>query len=133
MRNYTRLDDGLPVRLMADPKHDDGARLDLGDEEQWVLHAAVLQYLDRRAEEADTSGAAGAESSPTSVGSGSEPDDEAEGALDLLDALEGDEPLRLDRASLVLIRELLSEYLAGAPLRDRATCRSVLAEVRDRL
>jgi len=106
---------------MADPKHDDGARLDLGDEEQWVLHAALLDYLDRRADDA-TDG----ETTPL---------DEVDGddAVELLDALEDDEPLRLDREGLLLVRELLSEYLAGAPLRDRATCRSVLSEVRDEL
>lgn len=105
---------------MADPKHDDGARLDLGDEEQWVLHAALLDYLDRRADDDD------GETAPL---------DEADGgdAVELLDALEDDEPLRLDREGLLLVRELLSEYLAGAPLRDRATCRSVLSEVRDEL
>ncbi|QKY20371.1 hypothetical protein B4589_008255 [Halolamina sp. CBA1230] len=110
---------------MVDPRHDDGARLDLGDEEQWVLHAALLDYLDRRAEETTD---AEAETAPA-------PLDEADGddAVELLDALEDDEPLRLDREGLLLVRELLSEYLAGAPLRDRATCRSVLAEVRDEL
>ncbi|GAB7011947.1 DUF7853 family protein [Halolamina salina] len=112
---------------MADPRHDDGARLDLGDEEQWVLHAALLDYLDRRADE--PSGDAG--SSPAPLDRETDTDDEA--ALELLDALEDDEPLRLDRGGLLLVRELLSEYLAGAPLRDRATCRSVLADVRDEL
>jgi len=112
---------------MADPRHDDGARLDLGDEEQWVLHAALLDYLDRRASE--PTGDAG--SSPAPLDRETDTDDEA--ALELLDALEDDEPLRLDRGELLLVRELLSEYLAGAPLRDRATCRSVLADVRDEL
>ncbi|KPN29609.1 hypothetical protein SY89_00323 [Halolamina pelagica] len=119
---------------MADPKHDDGARLDLGDEEQWVLHAALLQYLDERTDEAT-------ESTPDDHGFPDPPAGEDEppageksaAAIDLLDALEGEEPLRLDREALLLVRELLSEYLAGAPLRDRATCRSVLAAVRDEL
>ena len=115
---------------MADPKHDDGARLDLGDEEQWVLHAALLQYLDRRAEEAATSTGADAGSPPAP---GEEADADGEPALALLEALESGESLRLEHESLLLVRELLSEYLAGAPLRDRATCRSVLAEVRDEL
>ena len=120
---------------MADPKHDDGARLDLGDEEQWVLHAALLDYLDRRADEATGSpgGDAGAEPSPAALDEEATPDQESEAVVVLLDALEDDEPLRLDREGLLLVRELLSEYLAGAPLRDRATCRSVLAEVRDEL
>ena len=116
---------------MADPKHDDGARLDLGDEEQWVLHAALLQYLDRRAEEVGASEAEGPSTVP--VGDEAAPDGEAADAVELLDALENEEALCLDRDSLLLIRELLSEYLAGAPLRDRATCRSVLADVRDEL
>lgn len=124
---------------MADPKHDDGSRLDLGDEEQWVLHTALLQYLDRRAAEETTSPTAA--DAPDTVDAATAPtpvddeiiDEETAGALELLDALEGDDVLELDREALLLIRELLSEYLAGAPLRDRATCRSVLAEVRDEL
>lgn len=115
---------------MADPKHDDGARLDLGDEEQWVLHAALLQYLDRRAEEASSAGIdAGSPPAPEE----GDADEETENAIALLEALESGEALCLERESLLLVRELLSEYLAGAPLRDRATCRSVLAEVRDEL
>jgi acyl-CoA thioesterase FadM len=116
---------------MADPKHDDGARLDLGDEEQWVLHAALLQYLDRRAEEAATSTGTDIESVSASEEDGT--DEATENAIDLLESLESGEALHLERESLLLVRELLSEYLAGAPLRDRATCRSVLAEVRDEL
>lgn len=124
---------------MADPKHDDGSRLDLGDEEQWVLHTALLQYLDRRTAEETTSPTAA--DAPDTVDTGTAPapvddeslDEEVEDALELLDALESDDVLELDREALLLIRELLSEYLAGAPLRDRATCRSVLTEVRDEL
>lgn len=116
---------------MVDPKHDDGARLDLGDEEQWVLHAALLQYLDRRAEGTATS--TGADTESVSTPEEGEPDEETENAIELLESLENGAPLHLDRESLLLVRELLSEYLAGAPLRDRATCRSVLAEVRDEL
>ena len=120
---------------MADPKHDDGARLDLGNEEQWVLHAALLNYLDRRADEATgaTGSDAGTEPSTAALDGEATADEESEAAVELLAALEGDEPLRLDHEALLLVRELLSEYLAGAPLRDRATCRSVLAEVRDEL
>ncbi|GAB7094684.1 hypothetical protein JCM30237_18370 [Halolamina litorea] len=113
---------------MADPKHDDGARLDLGDEEQWVLHTALLQYLDRRAE-----GGADAGPSTAPVGDDAGMEAESETAVELLTRLESEDALCLDRESLLLVRELLSEYLAGAPLRDRATCRSVLAEVRDEL
>ncbi|WP_049980678.1 DUF7853 family protein [Halolamina rubra] len=118
---------------MADPKHDDGARLDLGDEEQWVLHAALLQYLDERTD--DTTEPAADDGGFPDSADEEEPAMEGKpaAALELLDALEGDEPLRLDREALLLVRELLSEYLAGAPLRDRATCRSVLAAVRDEL
>jgi hypothetical protein len=120
---------------MADPKHDDGARLDLGDEEQWVLHAALLDYLDRRADQATGSpgGDADAEPAPTALDGETTADEESEAAVELLDALEDEEPLHLDHEELLLVRELLSEYLAGAPLRDRATCRSVLADVRDEL
>lgn len=119
---------------MADPKHDDGARLDLGDEEQWVLHTALLQYLDKRAEEATApTGGVDVDRVPAPADDEMVPDEEAADALDVLDALEDNPPLRLDRETLLLVRELLSEYLAGAPLRDRASCRSVLAEVRDQL
>lgn len=119
---------------MADPKHDNGACLDLGDEEQWVLHAAILQYLDRRAEEtgAPTTGDAD-RSRSAELGDETAPDEKSENVLTFLSALEDSESLRLDRESLLLVRELLSEYLAGAPLRDRATCRSVLSGVRDKL
>ncbi|MFB6220107.1 MAG: hypothetical protein ABEH90_01595 [Halolamina sp.] len=94
---------------MADPEHEDGVTLDLGDEEEWVLHAALLDHLDQRADD-------------------HEPD-----AVELLERLENGELLVLGRDQLELIRKILSEYLAGAPLRDRATCRNVLSEVREKL
>ncbi|MFW5949601.1 MAG: hypothetical protein ACOCSD_08395 [Halolamina sp.] len=116
---------------MVDPQHDDGARLDLADEEQWVLHAALLDHLDRRTNE--SAGATGGDLPAPVTDDEGAADEAPANAIALLEALEDDEPICLDRAGLLLVRERLSEYLAGAPLRDRSTCRSVLADVRDEL
>lgn len=96
---------------MPGPEHDNGVRLDLGDEEEWVLHAALLDHLDSQAE--------GGTSNPP--------------AVDLVDQLEANEELVVHEAGLGVIRDVLSAYLAGAPLRDRAICRGVLSQVRKEL
>lgn len=97
---------------MANPKHENGATLDLGAEEEWVLHAALLDHLDRQADAED--------------------EEESE-AISLLDQLEERDELIVGRKRLELVRDVLSEYLAGAPLRDRAVCRGVLSEIREEL
>lgn len=97
---------------MANPEHENGVTLELGEEEEWVLHAALLDHLDRQA-------ANDAEDAPE--------------AVTLLEQLEADDELVIARDRLDLIKAVLSEYLAGAPLRDRAICRSVLSEIRDSL
>lgn len=96
---------------MDGPEHENGVTLDLDAEEQWVLHTALLEHLDRHAE-------------------GNSPEAEA---IELLERLEGGETLVVGREQLETVKDVLSEYLAGAPLRDRAVCRSVLSEVRDGL
>ena len=96
---------------MPGPEHENGVTLDLGDEEEWVLHAALLDHLDSQAD--------GVDSHPP--------------AVELVDQLEGDEDLVVHETELGVIRDVLSEYLAGAPLRDRAICRGVLTQVREEL
>ncbi|MEF8801433.1 MAG: hypothetical protein V5A38_04685 [Halolamina sp.] len=97
---------------MANPEHENGVTLELSEEEEWVLHAALLDHLDRQAD----------------GGTDEEPE-----AIPLLEQLEADDELVLVREHLALARDVLSEYLAGAPLRDRATCRSILSEIRENL
>lgn len=97
---------------MADPEHENGVTLDLAAEEEWVLHAALLDHLDRKAD-------------------GDEEHEPA--AVEVLERLEDGETLVLERQRLETVRDVLSEYLAGAPLRDRAICRNVLSDVRDGL
>jgi len=96
---------------MPGPEHENGVRLDLGDEEEWVLHAALLDHLDRQAD--------GLDNDPPSV--------------ELIDQLKADDKLVVREAELGIIGDVLSEYLAGAPLRDRAICRGVLTQVREEL
>jgi hypothetical protein len=93
---------------MPGPEHENSVTLDLGEEEEWVLHAALLEHLDQQAEGGDH---------------GSE-------AVTLVDQLEADGELVLSDRELQLVQRVLSEYLAGAPLRDRAICRGVLTQVR---
>lgn len=92
---------------MTTSQHD-RATLDLTREEAWVLHTALLGYLEREAEQ----------------------DRPARDALGLLRALEGDADAVLDGEDLRLVQTVLVEHLADAPLRDRATCRGVLDTVR---
>ena len=96
---------------MAGPEHENGVTLDLGGEEEWVLHAALLDHLDRQADGID-------EQTPT---------------VEVVEQLEADGELVVGRSELELIRDVLSEYLAGAPLRDRAICRGVLTQIRKEL
>jgi len=96
---------------MPDPEHEKSVTLDLGEEEEWVLHAALLEHLDQQAE----SGTQGSE------------------AITLVDKLEADSELVVGDRELQLVQRVLSEYLAGAPLRDRAICRGVLTQVRKEL
>lgn len=93
---------------MTSSAHDEPVTLDLSREELWVLHAGVLDYLEREADQGN----------PT-------PD-----AVDLLNTVEDVTCPVLDRSGLHLVRTILVEYMADAPLRDRATCRSVLSEIR---
>lgn len=96
---------------MPDPEHENGATLDLGEEEEWVLHAALLEHLDRQAEGGK----------------------QEANAVELVDQLEDDADLVVGETELELVQRVLSEYLAGAPLRDRAICRGVLTQVREEL
>ncbi len=96
---------------MGDPEQENSATIDLGEEEAWVLHAALLDHLDQQAD-----------------GESREPV-----AVDLLEQVEEGQTLLLERDRVELLREILAEYLAGAPLRDRAICRAVLREVREDL
>lgn len=96
---------------MPGPEHENSVTLDLGEEEEWVLHAALLEHLDQQAE-----------------GGTREPD-----AVALVDQLEADAELEVGATELQLVQRVLSEYLSGAPLRDRAICRGVLTQVREEL
>ena len=96
---------------MPGPEHENGVTLDLGEEEEWVLHAALLEHLDQQAEHSDG-------------------DTDAVG---LVDQLEDDAELAVGERELELVQRVLAEYLAGAPLRDRAICRGVLTQIREAL
>lgn len=111
MSNYTRLQHREPVEPMPGPEHENSVRLDLGEEEEWVLHAALLEHLDRQADRGD-----------------GESD-----AVTVVDQLEDDTELVVAESELQLVQRVLSTYLAGAPLRDRAICRGVLTQVRKEL
>lgn len=93
---------------MTSSAHDNPVSLDLSREEAWVLHRGLLDYLEREAGEGNP----------------------APNAVDLLETLEDATCPILDPEGLRLVRTILIEYMADAPLRDRATCRSVLSEVR---
>ena len=93
---------------MTSSAHDSPVTLDLSREEVWVLHTSLLDYLEREADDGNPA-----------------PD-----ALSLLRTLEREQPPVLDQASLRLVRTVLVEHMADAPLRDRATCRSILTAVR---
>ncbi|MFB6102772.1 MAG: hypothetical protein ABEJ73_09415 [Haloplanus sp.] len=77
--------------------------VDLSREEAWVLHAAVLDHIERTV---------AADRSP-------------ERGVAVLDRVEACEPL--DSAGRGLVRDALAAYLDGAPERDRAPARAILA------
>ncbi|GAB3415377.1 hypothetical protein GCM10027435_11440 [Haloparvum alkalitolerans] len=87
------------------PAHDDPTAPDLGREEAWVAHVALLAATEEAVE-------AGAESPPE---------------LDALATLEGDG--LFDGDELRLLRDALVTYLGDAPLRDRAPGRAALRSV----
>lgn len=90
---------------MTQPAHDDPTAPDLGREEAWVTHVALLAATE---EAVDT----GAKSPPE---------------FDALVTLEDDG--RFDRDELRLLRDALVTYLGDAPLRDRAPGRTALRSV----
>lgn len=79
--------------------------LDLSREEAWVVHSALLSYIE--GELAD--------------------DRRAEHECDLLRALEGD--AEFDDGDLRAVRRAVDYYRERAPDRDRDPCRSVLDRV----
>lgn len=93
---------------MTTPARGSRTTLDLDREEAWVLHAGLLEHLQREAEDGN----------PAPV------------AVALLTALESETNPVLGGEELRLVRSVLVEYMADAPLRDRAICRGVLAELR---
>ena len=96
---------------MTSSAHDSRVTLDLGPEEAWVLHASLLDYLEREADAGNP----------------------APAALSLLRTLERATSPELDLEGLRLVQTVLVEYMGDAPLRDRATCRAILARVRGSL
>jgi hypothetical protein len=77
--------------------------VDCSREEAWVLHAAMLDHVER------------------TVDAGRSPDR----AMGVVERVEACEPL--DPADRVLVREALTAYLPDAPGRDRRPGRAVLA------
>jgi hypothetical protein len=77
--------------------------VDCSREAAWVLHAALLDHVER------------------TVDAGRSP----ERAMAILDRVESCEPL--DPADRALVREALTAYLPDAPARDRDPGRAVLA------
>lgn len=82
--------------------------IDLSREEAWVLHAAVLDHVERLV---------AADRSP-------------DRAVAVLTRIESCEPLDTDDRNLV--RDALSTYLTDAPDRDRSPAREVLAALSTR-
>ncbi|WP_251342199.1 hypothetical protein [Haloplanus halophilus] len=77
--------------------------VDLSREEAWVLHAAVLDHVERTVE------------------AGRSPDR----GVAILKRIEACEPL--DPADRAIVRDALATYLPDAPERDRASARAILA------
>jgi hypothetical protein len=91
---------------MSQPTSHGPAGIDPSREEAWVLHAAVLDHIER------------------TVDAGRSPDR----GVAVLERVEGCEPLGPSDRSLV--RKALVTYLDGdAPERDRAPGRAVLADL----
>lgn len=93
---------------MTASAHGDPVTLELTLDEAWVLHTGLLRHLKREAER----------------------ENPAPEALSLLATLEHQTSPVVDADGLRLVRQVLVEYMADAPLRDRAACRSILGEVR---
>ena len=87
---------------MNQPTHNGPAGLGLSREEAWVLHAAVLDYVDAELD---------ADNTP-----------EREAAL--LDAIEASADL--DDDDVTRLSELLARYLDDAPEADRPHARAIL-------
>ncbi|GAB6860826.1 hypothetical protein ACFR97_00570 [Haloplanus litoreus] len=77
--------------------------VDCSREEAWVLHAAMLDYVER------------------TVDAGRSPDR----AMAVIERVEGCEPL--DPSDRALVREALTTYLPDAPARDHEPGRAILA------
>lgn len=99
---------------MTETAHSDPVPLDLSPEEAWVAHAAVLQSLERDAE--DVQHTATAESAA-----------DARRRAKLLETVEDDGPFTLTQ--LQSLRTLLQTYFGDAPHRDRETAIAVLTVV----
>ena len=89
------------------PPQDESTRLITSDAEEWVAHAALLDAYER------------------AVNAG---EDESHYRRALI-RVEDSSPL--DRSGRQLLRAALVEYLADAPLRDRAAARAVLRRIRE--
>jgi hypothetical protein len=87
---------------MTETAHGDPVPLDLSPREAWVAHAAVLDALERAAEEGE----------------------ETRCWIGLLEAVEGDQTFTPDE--LRSLRSALRVYLEDAPDRDHGVGRSVL-------
>jgi len=89
------------------PPQDESTRLITSDAEEWVAHAALLDAYERAVDAGE---------------------DESHYQRALVRVEEGSP---LDRPEQQLLRAALVEYLADAPLRDRAAARAVLRRTRE--
>lgn len=85
---------------------DQHTALDLSRSEAWVVHAALLERIERE----------------------SDADNDVEREIALLRGIEDDD-LSLDSTDRDVLREALSTYLADAPGRDRVPGQTVLDEL----
>jgi len=88
--------------------HDHAASLDLTRQEAWVIHAALLDHIERSLAEGD----------------------EAPQSVSLLERMEADGDA-FTPAQLRLLREALAEYLVDPPARDRPTAERLLVAIED--
>jgi hypothetical protein len=89
------------------PPQDESTHLTTSDTEAWVAHAALLDAYERAVD----------------VG------EDGSRYQRVLCRIENGNPL--DRSGRQLLRAVLVEYLADAPLRDRAAARAVLRRTRE--
>ena len=89
------------------PPQDESTRLTTSDTEAWIAHAALLDAYERAVD----------------VG------EDGNRYRRVLCRIEDDNPL--DRSGRQLLRAALVEYLADAPLRDRAAARAVRRRTRE--